>query len=488
MYLQPSESLTDQQIQSGLKSIIADGMFAEAMIALTGGTFLVAMAVSLGATNSQLGILAALPMFSNIFQLLSIWLVKKYNNRRGVTVLTNILGRIPLFLIAALPFLFSTGSSVQALIFLLFFHYVFGAVAGPSWNSWIKDLVPEKQLGTYFSRRGRLTQSLSVIVTLLLALILDFVKEHYPDYELLTYAGMFAAGGIFGMMGVYALAKTPEPRSNLMDEDFFRLLRKPLLNKNYRNLLVFNSCWAFALNMATPFLGVYMMETLRLSLSWIIGMGILGQLSGIVCIKMWGRYSDRFSNKTILHICAPVYVVCIIGWAFSGNVGQAHLIPVLVLINIISGAAVSGINLALNNIGLKLAPKQEAISYITAKNMVVAAISAIAPVAGGLMADFFSKQQFIWDIKWKGTAETYTVQLVNLQGWGFFFIIGGILALISLRLLPAVKENGEVQRDRVVFYMRTKFTRNISKEVKRSMGYETAGVKAAKRKKVLDAA
>jgi hypothetical protein len=163
MYLQPSESLTDQQIQSGLKSIIADGMFAEAMIALTGGTFLVAMAVSLGATNSQLGILAALPMFSNIFQLLSIWLVKKYNNRRGVTVLTNILGRIPLFLIAALPFLFSTGSSVQALIFLLFFHYVFGAVAGPSWNSWIKDLVPEKQLGTYFSRRGRLTQSLRAL-------------------------------------------------------------------------------------------------------------------------------------------------------------------------------------------------------------------------------------------------------------------------------------------------------------------------------------
>ena len=127
MYLQPSENLTEKQVQSGLKSIIADGMFAEAMIALTGGTFLVAMALQMGATNFHLGILAALPTFSSIFQLASIWLVRKYNNRRAITVVMNIFGRLPLFFIAVLPFLFTAGTSIKVLMFLLFFHYLFGS-------------------------------------------------------------------------------------------------------------------------------------------------------------------------------------------------------------------------------------------------------------------------------------------------------------------------------------------------------------------------
>lgn len=470
MYLQPSESLTEKQVQSGLKSIIADGMFAEAMIALTGGTFLVAMALQMGATNFHLGILAALPTFSSIFQLASIWLVRKYNNRRAITVVMNIFGRLPLFFIAVLPFLFTAGTSIKVLMFLLFFHYLFGAVAGPSWNSWIKDLVPDKQLGSYFSHRGRLTQTLNVFLSLALALGLDYIKVNYSAYELPAYAIMFAMGGVLGMLGVYALAKTPEPKSHLANEDIFKLLGKAFTNKNYKNLLLFNSAWAFALNIATPFFVVLMMKTLGFPLSYVIGFGILGQLSSILSIRMWGRYSDRFSNKTILNICAPVYIACIIGWVFvSPESGIIFNITLLAVINILSGISTSGINLALNNIGLKLAPKEEAIAYLTSKNMMVAAFSAISPIIGGLMADFFLTQQFSWDLQWNTATETHVFRILDLKGWNFLFIIGGFLALLSLRLLSGVKEAGEVRKERVMFYMRSKLRRNIASEARWSL-------------------
>src|SRR5215218_4755269 len=245
MNLKPSEHLSQKQITRGLHLVIKDGLSAEAMSALTGGTFLVALALQLGASNFQIGLLAALPTLTNIFQLLAIWLVQKYNNRRAVTVISNLFARFPLLIIGLLPFLFTTGTSIQVLIFLLFFHYFFGSVAGASWNSWMKDLVPEKKLGAYFSHRSRLTQTLNVVLSLAIALGLDYVKLHAPGKELIAYSCMFLGGGALGLLGTYILSKTPEPKAHLTKENLVKLFRKPLKDGNFRNLLIFNSFWAF---------------------------------------------------------------------------------------------------------------------------------------------------------------------------------------------------------------------------------------------------
>jgi len=142
-------------------------------------------------------------------------------------------------------------------------------------------------------------------MSLSIAFILDFVKNHYPEAVLTTYACMFIAGGIFGLCGTYFLSKTPEPQSFHANENIFKLFKKPLRNANFRNLLIFNSSWVFALNIATPFFSVYMLKIIGLPLSYIIGLGILTQLSSIVSIKLWGRYADNYSNKTIIAICSP---------------------------------------------------------------------------------------------------------------------------------------------------------------------------------------
>ncbi|WP_423148681.1 MFS transporter [Rubrolithibacter danxiaensis] len=456
--LQPSENLSEKQINSGLKLVIADGLAAEGMVTLTGGAFLVAIAIHLGASNFQLGLLAALPTFSSIFQLASIWLVRRFNNRRAISVVSNFIARFPLLVIGMLPFMFSGSTSIQVLIFLLFFHYFFGSVAGASWNSWMKDLVPENKLGTYFSHRSRVTQILNVTMSLLVATSLDYIKAHHPDKEIIAYSLMFLVGGLLGMLGVYALSRTPEPKSYLSNENFLKLFKKPLRDKNFRNLMVFHSFWAFSLNMATPFFSVFMLKTLGLPLSYIILFGIVNQISSISALKLWGRYADRFSNKTIIRISAPIYVGCIVAWAFVGMAPTMYYsIGLLAIIHILSGMSTAGVNIALSNIGLKLASKEEAIVYLTSKNMMVALFSTIAPMIGGLMADFFANHEFIWNLEWKSANVVNSLPIIALKGWNFFFVIGGFMALFSLRLLKNVKEKGEVGKERAVIYMKATF-------------------------------
>ncbi len=478
MNIRPSEKISSSQLNTGLKLVVADGLSAEAMVVFTSGTFLTAMALHMGATNLQLGILAALPTFTTMFQLFAIWMVQRFNNRKVVTTLFNFLARLPLIAIGVIPFVFTAGTSVQVLIVLLFFQHIFGDIGGAAWNSWMKDLIPGERLGSFFSHRSRLAQTLNVTLSVATAIGIDYVKGHYPQNEILTYNLLFLAGGVLGLVSVLLLLRTPEPKAQVINDKLFTLFSKPLRNKNFRSLLLFNSFWAFALNLATPFFAVYMMKTLNIPVAYIIGLGILGQLSSIISIKIWGRYSDSFSNKNVVSVCAPVYVLCIIAYAFVPTGHVSGVLAALAVIHVFSGIATAGINLSLSNIGIKLAPNNEAIAYISTKNMLVAFASTIAPMIGGLLADYFSSHPLVWTLHW---GQAINVTILNLQGWSYFFVIGGLLALLSLRLLTRVKEQGEINQYRMVAQMRvklrSKLRANLGRRVTDGIYYPSVVVK-----------
>lgn len=461
MKLQPKAVLTEQEVQKGLKIVIWDGLTSEVMTTFTGGAFLVAMALLMGANNLQIGLLASLPTFTNIFQLISIWLVRKYNNRRAVAVYCSFLARTPLIIIGCIA-LFSRHGSIHMLIFFLSFYYFFGSVAGPSWNSWMKDLVPENMLGEYFSRRSRYTLTLNVALSILLALLLDFIKSSYPQLELNTYALLFIIAGVIGITGGYILSRAPEPQSYLSNARILSLFRQPLRDKNFISLLVFNSAWVFALNIATPFFTVFMMKTIGLPISYVIGLTIISQLSSILTIRMWGTFADRYSNKSIIAISGPLYILCIVAWCFVGIYSRFYAnIILLVVIHIFTGISTAGINLSLTNIGLKLARKEDAIVYLSVKNIITAFFSSLGPLAGGVLADYFTSRNLQINAHWTSPRLDKTLRLVSLHEWNFLFLIGAVLALVALELLTRVREVGEVEKDVVRRIMRTSIKSNL---------------------------
>ena len=129
----------------------------------------------------------------------------------------------------------------------------------------------------------------------------------------------------------------------------------------------------------------------------------------------------------MISICAPVYIACILAWAFTAASASLHFnLLLLTLINIFSGSSIAGVNLSLNNIGIKLAPKGSAMAYLSAKNMIIACASAGAPLIGGLLADFFSAE------------------------WNVLFLMGAMLAVLSMRMLKNIHEAGEEKKE-IVF-------------------------------------
>ena len=88
------DTLTETEVQSGLRAVIRDGLASQVMVTFTGGVFLVAYALKLGASNVTIGLLAAIPPLTQLIQIPSILLVERIRKRRLISMLGSASSRI----------------------------------------------------------------------------------------------------------------------------------------------------------------------------------------------------------------------------------------------------------------------------------------------------------------------------------------------------------------------------------------------------------
>jgi RHS repeat-associated protein len=448
MGFRPKENLTDTEIETGLQYIIRDGITSQAMGVLTGGAFLIAFAVKLGASNLVIGLLAAIGPLSQLLQLPSIFLVEKIRNRRLITVVAAGLSRVCWLIIALSPFIFPSKIAMAVLLILLIAVSAFGAIAGCSWNSWMRDIIPENIMGSFFSKRMRIAVGVGIVLSILAAVYLDFWKKQFADQELVGYSILFFVGFVAGMIGLFFLARTPEIRMPQVQErpKILKLLSQPFRDENFRKLIAFMCSWNFAVNLAGPFFMVYMLKRLGLSMSFIIGLSIVSQVFNFLFLKIWGKYTDRFSNKSVLAISGPLFILSILAWTFTTMPEKYILtIPLLIIIHIVMGLSSAGVSLASGNISLKLAPRGQATSYLATNTITNSIAAGIAPILGGKFADFFAGRELAWTLKYTSPTGEFALPTLNLQQWDFFFAFAFIIGLYALHRLAMVKEVGEVE-------------------------------------------
>jgi len=453
MVFETKESLTDEEIRRGLKLVIRDGLATQAMVTLTGGIFLVAFALQLGASNTVIGLLAAIPPLAELLQMPAIYVVDRVQKRRLVVVAASLAARLCWLPIVLIPFFFSPEQGIFVLIASIALYASFSAISHCGWNSWMRDLIPQDRLGAFFSRRLTLSTALALVISLAAGFFIDSWKTVFPDLAAYGYSALFLSGLVAGLFGITLLARTPEPRMVTADEEdgLLAAIRKPFADINFRNLIVFLGSWNFAVNLAAPFFTVYMLQTIGLDISVVVALGVGSQIMNIVFYRSWGRISDRYSNKSVLAVSGPLFMLAIFAWMFV-TLPDVYILtyPLLVLIHILMGVSLAGVSLASGNISLKMAPRGQATGYLAASTFTNSVAAGIAPILGGLFVDFFAERELLWTLIWKSPVRELVFVTLDLRQWEFFFLFAFILGLYSLHRLAAVQEEGEAKEQEVV--------------------------------------
>jgi MFS family permease len=454
MSLSPQPNLTEAEREAGVRRIVMESGYAAAGGAVTSGVILTAFALQLGASNGMIGLLAAIPFLTQPLQAPAILLVERLRTRKRISVMSSVIGRSALLCVAALAFL--PGDIALPLLLLLQVVYCgMGAVGSCAWNAWIRDLLPEGRMGVVVSRRSLYATIANLVAGLAAALALDRAQSAESG-RAAVFAVLYVFGAAGGLISAGIVSGIPEPAMAKPQQSvkLRALLSAPFRDANFRRLIAFLAAWQFAANLATPFFTVFMVKQLGFSMTFVMAVTIASQIANVAVVSSWGLLSDRFSNKSVLGVCAPLYILCIAAMIGASQLAdRPHAAAYLIALHIVMGMAAGGVTLATANIALKLSPRGAATAYVAASAMASSVAAGLAPVLGGLFADFFAQRRL--DLLLRLTRPDGVVQLspLSIAGWDFYFLGAAVLGLFALHRLALVREEGEAPRSAVIAHI-----------------------------------
>lgn len=424
--------------RAAYSALVCDGVFSQVLGVLTGGTLLVGCALSLGASPSFIGLLSAVPFFAQLASIPGIMLIERIRRRKSICVAVTLVARAMFVPLAMVPLIADRGTALDLLLAILCVVAPLGAVGGCAWVSWTCDLVPHARLGQVFGRRQLWANLAAVLAGLAGAGLVDGWTRFWPDWRMGGYVGVFTLAIFAAMASTWFLTRMPDvampPR---VPGPLGLLFLKPFKDVNFRRVMLFLGSWTFAVNLATPFFTVYLVQDLGCGLTVPIVLTVVGQIANVVALPWWGRASDRLSNKRVIGIAAPLFVGGMLGWVLAAEPAPGILtLPIIFIAQALLGAAGAGLDLAGGNIALKTAARDASTVYLGTNGLFKSVCGGIAPVAGGYLAQALAPLPGTIVLPWLG----HDIGGLSVRPLMVVFVISCIMGLAALTRLGVIAE------------------------------------------------
>ncbi|MBI4448273.1 MFS transporter [Candidatus Woesearchaeota archaeon] len=375
----------NEKVKKSLNYSIIDGAFYSAMVGF-GESFFSAFGVFLKATNLQLGLLGSLPQtLGSLSQLYSNRLLKLFKSRKKLVCWGAFIEAL-IYIPIILAFFFGK-FKVPYLIFFVCLYWIFGAIIGPAWSSWMGDLVNEKERGSYFGRRNRIAGFIAFVSFLIAGYILQRFSNGTTS-EYIGFAIIFVVALIARVASSVYLTKKYEPKYSVKVQPKFHIIDFLKKNKlrNYGLFVVYLALMNFAVFLAGPFFAAYMLYDLKFDYKTFTLVLAASRIVKFISMPLWGRISDTNGTKKVLTVTGFLLPFIPLLWLFSTN-------PVyLIIVEGYSGFIWAGFELATFNFLLDSTTPEKRATFIAYSSV----LSGIAILFGGVIGSLIVKYNHVF--------------------------------------------------------------------------------------------
>ncbi len=393
------------------------------------------IAIGLSTTLYQLGLLAQIP---------AAFVTEKLARRKTFFAVTNITGR-SLVLLPGIFLLAAPDHPQAGIVLILAMMGLFSfliQMSAPAWFGWMAELVPSDRRSGFWAQRQGWCMTTSLAAVALTGWFLDL----FPENSLSGFAWILIAAGLFGITDVvvHLFAHEPIPSPAHHDLSPGRRMLQPLKDRGFRYFTFAMCVWFFGLGFFAPFMNVYLKTAFGLTYTHLSAIQISGMVSSIVSCFVGGRLIRRLGLRTYglaMVLTVPLFSLA---WLFldgeatglfplMGRVPQ----PVIVLCSssMIAGGIYAAVALMQLNLLPVLSPEKGRTMAMAVHWSLVGALSALGPVAGGWIKDWF-------------TLHPPQLNLITGTPFSWFHVMilmhAGMIWLVMFPLLLQIrKEEGE---------------------------------------------
>ena len=384
-FLRQAQRPIAQEEVHNLRYFWLDGLFAAISENFYLG-FVALFALAYGATNSQVGLLAA---GANLLGAVALFpgarLIEKVGRRKPVVVWSGgIFGRFFLLCLALIPlFIADPAVAILAIIIIDSLRAFSFNLANPAWTSMVADIVPESMRARYFSNRNIAMGIAALAIAPLAGWIISRANLRL-DSPYIGYQIVFLFAFLFGLVSTASFAKIKEPVSSETEQGEHHRgdLRRALKHSpGFIGLIVSAFVWNLSLQIAAPFFNVYLVNTYQASAAAI---GILAGIFSLFALfgqRVFANLIDRKGAYWTQAVTGLLIPLSPLAWALINAPWQVGLI------NAFSGFFWAGYNLANFNLLLALTPGEQRARAVALFQLAVFGSAVAGPLLGGLMVD-----------------------------------------------------------------------------------------------------
>lgn len=410
---QISSPITKDAIRTSLKASTMDAIFAAIFSLTTSGILLSNFLVELDASPVIFGMLGAIPMLMNLIQPLGAYISERTTSRFQYSLLIYGSSRLSWLILVigilgvSLGKVSSQDLTILTLLIVLFSNLL-GGLGSASWLSWLATLVPRRLRGRYFGVRNSATSLTNFICVPLAGLAVS----RWPGGAQQGYGVVLLLGTVFGLisLGCQSFKADINPKlQNSQNSNLVKLspnsenaaceipvsipvTQNPWVsniwqNSNFLIFLLYFSLWMLSVNLSAPFFNLYILDNLKLDVSWATIYSSLQALANLLMLILWGKLTDKIGSRPILIVIGILVALLPLLWL---RIGTSSLDIWLwwPLLYIITGGTWAAVDLCNNNMLLGIAPlKNQSINFAIAA-AIGGASGALGTTIGGFIAQF----------------------------------------------------------------------------------------------------
>ena len=352
-------------------------------------TFVSVFVIRLGASNSEIGWLAALPALINVFWLIpSARLIERQRRRLPIILLTGFLQRLGYLLIALMP-LFIHTYRVEAVIILNALITLPTAIINVAITSLMADLTPIEKRAKMVSIRHILLSSVGMVVVLAGGKFLDLFPFFPLNYQLL-----FGLSTSASMLSLYYLKRIQVPDEviarhqarpkELLTLRLRRFVRTVAGQRDFMRFAGANFVFHWGLYLPAALYSIYRVRNLHASDAWVGLLSTVLSATTILSYLWWRKVAEKRGNRLVLIISSLGLVL------YPTLTGLSPRIEPLIVVSVIGGVFSASHNLSAFNFMLEVCPPERRPSYVAIYTSLVNVTAFLAPLLGTLLADLTS--------------------------------------------------------------------------------------------------
>ncbi len=429
--------MVEIDIKKTLRLSLIEGAGASVFLILIQGFVFTKIALEFGVDELLLGFLMGIQLLSQVFQIFVPAFINRLQKRKPFVMIFIIISRAFWLLLLILSVI--GWANQEIFITVISLSFIFGAFAGNAWTSWMRDLIPDQKMGSFFGLRNMI----NTVVSLIFTWVFSEILESNPTIHGVRI--VILIGIICAVWSIFFLSKQYDPP--LKDTQSGNLFKYIVSDKNNMRLMIFGGFWNFAILFTAPFFAYHQIENLKMSFSFLGYLSITFSGVMIVLIVLWGKLSDRIGHKNILRIGVTIASAVSIMWFFM----TPQNLHILMWVDAcLAGAAWSAINLSVFTLPLIVGGKSAGIIYgfFSAFNGI---FGFIGSMLGGVAAKYLSGYSFqLFDM--------------DMNGLQIMFLIGGLMRLFSLYFLNKINVTGHIRLRAALGQRMVNINRRLSRD------------------------